>query len=227
MISQTVRKLDISITDESLSDGGESTNKPQTTDNYHDGIRAAAHSAFDYVLNGKKTASTSAGWPSLVCDIADTVATAQKQQRSVTLSVKIAGTEEIRDLNRDYRQRDSVTNVLSFPAISASEENWTSTLEAIHTEHEAEDEANESLDTAASVLPDLLLGDIVLCSDVIFKEARDQGKPVEAHWSHLTLHGVLHLMGFDHQSDDTADCMESIEIGLLQNLGFQNPYINN
>ena len=71
---------------------------------------------------------------------------------------------------------------------------------------------------------DVLNGDIVLCAQVIHREAREQGKAIEAHYAHMTVHGALHLAGYDHESVRDAKRMESREITLLQTLGFANPY---
>ena len=101
---------------------------------------------------------------------------------------------ESRQLNRDYRGKDSPTNVLSFPF--------------------------EAPPQVASPL----LGDLVICAPVVADEARDQGKPLLAHWAHMVVHGVLHLQGYDHQTDAEAERMEEIECRILQNLHFPNPY---
>ena len=68
------------------------------------------------------------------------------------------------------------------------------------------------------------LGDLVICAPVVVAEAAAQGKPVEAHWAHLVVHGMLHLQGFDHQSDDDTRQMEALEIKILHSLGVANPY---
>jgi probable rRNA maturation factor len=101
---------------------------------------------------------------------------------------------ESRALNERYRGKDRPTNVLSFPA-----------------------ELPEELD-----IP--LLGDIVICAPLVAEEASSQGKPVEAHWAHLVVHGVLHLLGHDHQLESEAREMEALEVELLASLGFPNPY---
>ncbi|HEY7906104.1 MAG TPA: rRNA maturation RNase YbeY [Wenzhouxiangella sp.] len=69
------------------------------------------------------------------------------------------------------------------------------------------------------------LGDVVLCAPVVIKEAMAQNKDPQDHWAHLTIHGVLHLMGFDHQSPGEAEIMETHEVRLLQALGINNPYL--
>lgn len=113
---------------------------------------------------------------------------------NVELTVRVVGRKESRELNKTFRGKDSATNVLSFPA-----------------------ELPEGID-----LP--LLGDIVICAPLVAEEAAEQGKAVSDHWAHLTIHGVLHLMGYDHLDDDEAEAMESLEISLLESLGINNPY---
>lgn len=70
----------------------------------------------------------------------------------------------------------------------------------------------------------LLMGDIVICAPVVAREAREQGKALLAHYAHMTVHGVLHLHGYDHEIDAQADLMEAMEIAILHKLGFANPY---
>jgi probable rRNA maturation factor len=68
------------------------------------------------------------------------------------------------------------------------------------------------------------IGDLVICAPVVEREAAEQAKPPEAHWAHLVVHGVLHLLGYDHQTDADAETMEALEIAILGCLGFPNPY---
>ena len=111
------------------------------------------------------------------------------------LSLRIVGAREARQLNRRYRGRDYATNVLSFPA-----------------------------ELPAGVeLP--LLGDIVLCAPVLAREARAQGKPLAAHCAHLCIHGVLHLLGYDHHRRIDAARMEALEITALAAAGIADPYL--
>lgn len=110
------------------------------------------------------------------------------------LSVRIVDSDEIQSLNRQYRQKDKPTNVLSFPA-----------------------ELPEGID-----IP--LLGDIVICATIVADEAKAQGKAVDDHWAHMLIHGTLHLLGYDHIDDGEAEEMEQLEIKLLAVLGINSPY---
>ena len=122
------------------------------------------------------------------------VTAALQGKAPVELTVRVVDTDESQALNRTYRGKDRATNVLSFAA-----------------------DLPEGID-----LP--LLGDIVICAPVVEREAAEQGKDLEHHWAHLTVHGVLHLLGHDHQNDDDAQEMEAIEIRVLAVLGIPNPY---
>jgi probable rRNA maturation factor len=113
----------------------------------------------------------------------------------VVASVQIVNSDEMRELNRTWRGKDKPTNVLSFPM-------------------ELPDEVDLKM-----------LGDVVLCADVINAEAKQQHKPLPAHWAHMVVHGMLHLQGYDHIEDRQADAMEALEIRILNQLGFDNPYI--
>ena len=117
-------------------------------------------------------------------------------QHDAQLSIRIVDETESQVLNRDYRGKDTPTNVLSFPM-----------------------DLPEELD-----LP--MLGDLVICAPVVAREAEQQDKSLQAHWAHMVIHGVLHLQGYDHIVDDEAEKMEALEIRLLQQLGFANPYGN-
>ena len=110
------------------------------------------------------------------------------------ITIRIVSAEESQTLNSTYRGKDKPTNVLSFPFECPPE------IE----------------------IP--LLGDLVICHDVVVQEAQQQNKTLSAHYAHLTLHGVLHLMGYDHIDPEQADEMESIEIRLLAKLGIDDPY---
>lgn len=116
------------------------------------------------------------------------------------LSVRMLAPETMRVLNRDWRERDRPTNVLSFPA----------GLPAL------------PLDGGGSVQ---VLGDLAFCPAVIACEAHEQGKPLEAHWAHLVVHGVLHLRGLDHEGEGEAADMEALERRLLSLRDIPDPYL--
>jgi probable rRNA maturation factor len=110
------------------------------------------------------------------------------------LAIRVVDTKEACSLNRHYRGKDYATNVLSFPADLPPE----------------------------MQVP--LLGDLVICAPVVAKEATEQGKSLAAHYAHLTIHGVLHLLGLDHEDEREAEAMELIERELLAELGYADPY---
>ncbi len=111
------------------------------------------------------------------------------------LTIRFVDIEEGRTLNRDYRNKDYATNVLTFA----------------YNEGEG---ANEEVTQA----------DIILCTDVLENEASDQGKSLEAHIAHLVVHGVLHAQGYGHETEEEAEEMEGIETEILAGLGVENPY---
>lgn len=118
-----------------------------------------------------------------------------EHRNKAEVSVRITGADEIKTLNQQYRGKDYATNVLSFPADLPPE---------IKLPH---------------------LGDIVICAEVVEREAREQNKMSEAHWAHMLIHGTLHLLGYDHIDDAEAEKMEALEIDILRALNFANPYI--
>jgi probable rRNA maturation factor len=115
--------------------------------------------------------------------------------RPVDLSIRIVGLVRSRRLNARYRGKDKATNVLSF--------------------------------AGAGLGPDgrLNLGELVICAPVVAREAAAQRKSRESHWAHMTVHGVLHLLGFDHERGADARKMEGREVQILDRLGFSNPYV--
>ena len=117
-----------------------------------------------------------------------------RRRKSTELAIRIVDADEGRALNRDYRGKDYATNVLSFPA---------------------------ELPPGVA-LP--LIGDLAICAPVVAREAAEQGKPPAHHWAHLTVHGVLHLLGYDHIDDAEAEAMEALEIRILAGLAIPNPY---
>ncbi|ABM19815.1 rRNA maturation RNase YbeY [Marinobacter nauticus] len=110
------------------------------------------------------------------------------------VTIRIVDNDESRELNHQYRGKDKPTNVLSFP------------FEA----------------PAGITVP--LAGDLVICAPVVEQEAREQNKDAVAHWAHMVVHGMLHLQGYDHIEVNEAEVMEALEIRLLAQLGFANPY---
>lgn len=128
---------------------------------------------------------------------------AEKNDEQYELTIRIVDKDEIQSLNRTYRHKDKPTNVLSFPY-----------------EHFPFD---ESLATPLEMqLP--LLGDLIICHDIVVEEAEQQQKTIEAHWAHMVVHGVLHLKGYDHIEEAEAQTMESLEIKILKHLNFLDPY---
>jgi probable rRNA maturation factor len=120
--------------------------------------------------------------------------------RQYDVSVRIVDEDESRQLNRQYRQLDRATNVLAFPAGSAD---------------------GFSGLPASEVQP---LGDLVICGPLVEREADDQGKSAAGHWGHLLVHGMLHLLGYDHETSTQAAEMEAIEKHILSEKGFDDPY---
>jgi probable rRNA maturation factor len=126
------------------------------------------------------------------------------------LTIRIVTEGEISELNQLYRGKSGPTNVLSFP---------------FEMPDFGDDEApgGSTLDEFEQMeLP--LLGDLVICAAVVSREAQEQNKPVQAHWAHMTIHGVLHLLGHDHIEPLEAEEMELLEITLLSDLGYPTPY---
>lgn len=122
--------------------------------------------------------------------------TLKSEVKGGEVTIRLADTDEITQLNNDYRKRNKPTNVLSFPA------NIPHTIE---------------LDTP-------LLGDIIICPDVVIQEAQDLNKSLESHFAHMVVHGVLHLLGYDHIEPKDADVMQAKEIKVLNTIGYSNPY---
>lgn len=116
--------------------------------------------------------------------------------KNAELTIRIVDETEMTHLNGHYRGKHKTTNVLAFPFDMPTE--------------------------LADELP--ILGDIVLCAQVINEEARTQEKTPEAHWAHILIHGILHLLGYNHETLADAAIMEPEEIALLKTLGFSNPY---
>lgn len=122
---------------------------------------------------------------------------AARERTADRLTVRIVGDAESRELNKTYRQTDSATNVLAFAGPET---------------------------TAVPAGEALELGDLVICLPVVYAEAQTQHKRPLAHMAHLVVHGTLHLLGFDHDDDDTAEQMEQLETRIMRRLGFPDPY---
>ncbi len=116
------------------------------------------------------------------------------RRESAQLVVRIVDEAESREFNERYRHGRGPTNVLSFPF-----------------EH-------------PGVLEPPLLGDVLVCAAVVAREALEQGKTPEAHWAHIVVHGVLHLLGYDHEEEQDAELMEALERGILGTLGYADPW---
>ena len=121
-------------------------------------------------------------------------ATLNQQNTSGSLVVRIVDEAEMISLNHQYRKKEKPTNVLSFRC-----------------------------DLPTHIRGDIL-GDIVICASVVAREALAQDKTAQEHWAHMVVHGVLHLLGFDHENEQDATKMENHEITILSELGFANPY---
>ncbi|MGF1749706.1 rRNA maturation RNase YbeY [Vibrio cionasavignyae] len=116
-------------------------------------------------------------------------------QKEAELTIRIVDDAESQQLNHDYRGKDKPTNVLSFPF-----------------------EAPPGIEMN-------LLGDLIICRQVVEKEAKEQSKTSTAHWAHMVVHGSLHLLGYDHIDDEEADEMEALETEIMLDMGFEDPYI--
>ncbi len=124
----------------------------------------------------------------------------QGTSRQCEVAVRVVDEEESRKLNKQFRQQDKATNVLAFPA--GSPDSFTGL---------PEDEIRP-------------LGDLVICGPLVEEEAEQQGKTPASHWGHLLVHGMLHLLGYDHQTSSQAAEMEAMEKQLLADRGFEDPY---
>lgn len=120
----------------------------------------------------------------------------QRKIASAEMTIRIVTETEMTALNEKYRYKTGSTNVLSFP-----------------------------LDVQEDIEMEIpIIGDVVICADVVNREATEQDKTPEAHWAHMVVHGIFHLLGYDHQTMDEARVMETLETDVLSQLGFSNPY---
>lgn len=124
--------------------------------------------------------------------------------REAEIAISLSDNAQVQDLNRDWRGKDKPTNVLSFAA----------------------EEGEEIEDLPPEMLAEMprMLGDIVLARETVLQEAETQGKLFEHHLTHLVMHGVLHLLGYDHIEDDEAEEMEALETAYLAEFGISDPY---
>ena len=120
--------------------------------------------------------------------------TKKHKNKSINVSIALADDEFVRSLNKRFRNKDEATNVLSFP------------------------NKDKSMDGG------LALGDVAMAYETIEKEAKDQGKTFRNHASHLIVHGILHLIGYDHETGRQASKMEALEVKILKSIGIKNPY---
>jgi len=123
------------------------------------------------------------------------LAVLSKHVFAAEITIRITDENEMSELNETWRHKKGPTNVLSFP-LDVPKKNETKPL----------------------------LGDIVICAEVIFREAASQHKTIKAHFAHMVVHGILHLIGYDHENINDAEIMETEEILILKKLGFNNPY---
>lgn len=125
----------------------------------------------------------------------------QLQGRAIEAAIVLANDDLVQVLNRTYRGKDSATNVLSFASL-------------------------DSGDPMPEQGP-CPIGDVILAYQTIDRESREQGKFFKDHFIHMIVHGTLHLLGYDHETEDEANIMESLEIRILEKMGVQNPYMDN
>ena len=161
----------------------------------------------DVAIDADEDWDSSQGWATLAQAAAEAAIAESafpqlnESSRHIELSVRLAGDQEVRELNAHWRGKDKATNVLSFPM-----------AEAYELEQSDEDG------------PAIMLGDIILAHGVCAAEAADKGVTVSDHATHLVVHGTLHLLGYDHQADGDAADMEAREARALKRLGIANPY---
>ena len=120
-------------------------------------------------------------------------------ERDFEIGIRVVNESESKRLNKQYRKINQSTNILSFFSSMDDNIRWSKTIPKP-------------------------LGDLVICAPVIEREAIEQGKELYAHWAHMIVHGMLHLVGFDHAVEHEAYEMESLEADILEELGFSNPY---
>ena len=161
----------------------------------------------DIAIEADEEWDSSTGWEPLVRRAAEAAIAHSayphlaSTARTVELSVRLTGDDQVRALNAQWRDKDKPTNVLSFPLAEP-----------------------EELEAAEMIGPELMLGDIVLAKGVCSREAEEKAIPVEQHAAHLVVHGTLHLLGYDHHDEEEAADMEAREIRALATIGIADPY---
>lgn len=144
--------------------------------------------------DGVPDAATFSAW---IATTLSTIATTTAE-RPVNVGIRIVTEQESAQLNLAFRHKDKPTNVLSFrPELPAS---------------------------ILEMLEETPLGDLAICAAVVKREAEEQSKAEQAHWAHMTVHGLLHLLGHDHEDPQEADEMETLERSILATLGIGDPY---
>jgi probable rRNA maturation factor len=145
----------------------------------------------------------------------------------VEVSIKLTDNAEVQALNREWRDKDKPTNVLSFPMLEDDALEQLRHPELVSGSYFLSDA--EKIKTLKQVQGDdqemeMLLGDIILAYETCAAEAKEKNIPVAHHATHLVIHGMLHLLGHDHIEDDEAELMEALEVKALASIGLNNPY---
>lgn len=155
----------------------------------------------DVLIDDERWHSENVDWETLLSEIISDCLTALEFAATAEISISLANDDVITPLNRDYRGKDSATNSLSFPCYE-----------------------QDNIPAVPSPMP-LPLGDIIIAYDTMHREAIEQEKSFTNHVIHITIHGLLHLLGYDHIREEEAEEMESLEISLLEKFNIGNPYI--
>jgi probable rRNA maturation factor len=172
----------------------------------------------------------------------------EQNANDIMITLRIVDQQEGQQLNHEFRGKNYATNVLSFPFLTAapSEHHALNDLLLDATDKVVDQQEHiatpfsephqfDDFDPALAVSDDdvldfsanhsiTYLGDLVICQPIMEQEALQQGKTLQHHWAHLLIHGLLHLQGYDHQTESEAEQMEQREITILEQLGFTNPY---
>jgi probable rRNA maturation factor len=170
-------------------------------------VRGAEAVMLEIDVEADEEWDSSQSWDALVRDAAEAAIAESayphlaSTERLIELSVRLTGDANVRALNDEWRAKDKPTNVLSFPLAEAND-----------------------LTQAMVAGPELLLGDIMIARGVCIAEAADKGISLEHHATHLLVHGTLHLLGYDHLDDESAEDMEAREVRALHRLGIPDPY---